>query len=307
LKSILTILFICISFSLFAQEDEKIYGSIELDTLTILASNEFDVKTFIQRIKDDTTFYQAFKNLRYYPHKAIGNLWVYNKREKEKASEKVDVTQHLKDNKMWQNHKTISATGKLRTKKGEYRFTTAEMYYNTFFPVDTIPVSTNMTKVKEEPVGNSKKSKYKHDIKLMMFNPGEDISGVPIVGKKMSIFDDDMVQYYDYKISLINYNGIECYQFSCIAKPEFKEHKTVTKTLVTVFNKETLAVLKREYTMRYNSILFQFDVSINVINEVKNGIIHPQLIKYKGYWDIPFKRQETITFTIKNSDYKLID
>ena len=296
-----------ISSVICSQEDEKIYNSIQLDTLTIFAQNEFDTKTFIQRIKDDTTFYQAFKNLRYYPHKALGNLWVYNKREKEKATEKISVTQHLDEPYMWQDRKTISSSGKLRTKKGKYRFTTAEIYYDIFFPSDTIPVSTEIPNVKEDSVGNSKKSKYIHDLKLMMFNPGEDISGVPIVGKKMSIFDNDMVEYYDYKISVINFNGMECYQFSCIAKPEYKEHKTVIKYLTTVFNKENMAVLNRQYSMRYKSILFQFDVKINVRNEMANGIIIPLSISYTGYWDIPFKTQEKIAFTITNSGYTLKD
>ena len=296
-----------ISSFLFSQEDEKIYNSIQLDTLTIFAQNEFDTKTFIQRIKDDTTFYQAFKNLRYYPHKAMGDLWVYNKREKEKATEKISVTQHLAEPYMWQDRKTISSSGKLRTKKGKYRFTTAEIYYDIFFPSDTIPVSTEIPNVKEESIGKSKKSKYIHDLKLMMFNPGEDISGVPIVGKKMSIFDNDMIEFYDYKVSIINFNGMECYQFSCIAKPERKEYKTVIKYLTTVFNKETMAVLNRQYSMRYKSILFQFDVKIDVKNEMKNGIIIPLSISYTGYWDIPFKTQEKIAFTITNSGYTLKD
>ena len=296
-----------ISSFLFAQEEEKIYNSIQLDTLTIFAANEFDIKTFIQRIKDDTTFYQAFKNLRYYPHKALGDLWVYNKREKEKATEKISVTQYLDESYMWQDQKTISSSGKIRTKKGKYRFTTAEIYYDIFFPSDTITVSTEITNVKEESVEKSKKSKYIHDLKLMMFNPGEDISGVPIVGKKMSIFDNDMVEFYDYKVSIITFNGIECYQFSCIAKPECKEHKTVIKYLATVFNKENMAVLNRQYLMRYKSILFQFDVKINVKNEMSNGIITPLSISYNGYWDIPFKTQEKIAFTITNSGYTIKD
>ena len=305
MKIAVIISFSFISNFLLAQEEEKIYSSVQLDTLTIYAANEFDIKTFIRRIKDDTTFYQAFKNLNYYPHKAQGNLWVFNKREKETAAEKVSVIQHLEKSYMWQDRKTISSSGKLRTKKGKYRFTTAEIYYDIFFPSDTIAVSTEITNVEDETVGKGKKSKYKHDLKLMMFNPGEDISGVPIVGKKMSIFDNDMVKYYDYKVSIINYNGIECYQFSCLAKPEYKEHKTVIKYLTTVFNKETMAVLNRQYSMRYKSILFQFDVKINIRNEMSNGIIIPLSIDYNGYWDIPFKTQEKIAFTIENNSYRL--
>lgn len=307
MKITLLILISFISSFIFSQEGDKVFESIKLDTLTILARSEFDAKLFIQRIKEDTTFYQAFKNLRFYPHHANGNLWVYNKREKEKASEQLDVMQYLDNLLMWQDHKIVSSSGKLRTKKGKYRFTTAEIYYNTFFPKDTMTVSTTITKIKDESIGNSKRARYKHNLKLLIFNPGEKISGIPIIGKKMSIFDDEMVEYYDYKVSIISYNGIKCYQFSCIAKPEYKEKKTVIKHLVTVFNKETMAVLNREYSMRYNSILFQFEVNIKVTNKLENGIIYPVLINYSGYWDIPFKTQEAIAFTIKNSDYKLMD
>ncbi len=83
-----------------------------------------------------------------------------------------------------------------------------------------------------------------------------------------------MVGFYDYKESIITFNGVECYQFSRIAKPECKEHKTVIKYLATVFNKENMAVLNRQYLMRYKSILFQFDVKINVKTKCQTESSH---------------------------------
>ena len=68
-----------------------------------------------------------------------------------------------------------------------------------------------------------------------------------------------------------------------------------------------MAVLNRQYSMRYKSILFQFDVKINVRNEMRHGTIIPLSISYTGYWDIPFKTQEKIAFTITNSGYTLKD
>lgn len=58
-------------------------------------------------------------------------------------------------------------------------------------------------------------------LKKLVFNPGAEIDGVPlIVGKRLAIFDDEMVPDYDYKIAAASmYNdSISCYVFSCIEK-----------------------------------------------------------------------------------------
>lgn len=287
----------------FAQEDEKIVNSILLDSVVIIADNDFNVNKFVNRVREDSSFYQAFKNLRYYPHKANGKIWAYNKKNKEKAFEELVVDQHLKKGQMWQTQDVLKSEGKIKNRKGECKFTTAQMYYDVFFPTDTLPVSTQFTSVKNEKVANSKKAKYKHDVKVMMFNPGEDVSDVPIVGKKMSIFDDDMVEFYEYRINSGKFNGRECYIFNCLARPEFKANKTVIKSLITYFDKESMNVIKRESHMKYRSLFFHFNVKILVENEVVNGVLVPKTIKFNGYWDVPFKVQETLKFKVENWGY----
>ncbi len=294
---------ILMQFSTYGQEDEKIYSSIQLDSIVILSENNFNAEEFISRVKKDTSFYQAFKNLRYYAHQSEGSIWVLNRKSKEKAFERMEVQQFVENSTMWQDQKIVKHQGKMRNRKGELKFTTAKMYYNVFFPADTSKVSNKMTSVQSESVGQSKMDQHKHDLKVMMFNPGEDVSGVPIVGDKMSIFDNDMVKYYTYKVTMVPYRDRNCYLFTCTARPEYSRHKTVIKSLKTYFDPTNMMVLKREYEMDYRSILFQFDVNILVENKIIKNTIVPTYISYNGYWDIPFQAQETLKFSIVNSNY----
>lgn len=305
MKKIINYLFLTFFLSgNYAQEDDTlIYYSIQLEGFTVHSSNEFDAKRFMNQVMNDSSFYQAFKNLRYYNHIANGRIWVFNKKNDEKAYEYITADQHRKDNLMWQVQNVLESEGKMRNRKGELKFVTASMYYDLFFPSDTIPVSDQITNIHNEQVGDSKFDEYKHQLKIMMFNPGEDVDGVPIVGKKMSIFDEDMVPYYDYKVSEVNFHGKPCYLFSVIAKPEFSKSKTVIKTLYTYFDKENMDVLQREYFMEYSSVLFQFKVKIFVENEQKDNLLVPKEIKYNGWWDVPFKTTETLKFHITTSDW----
>jgi len=287
-----------------SQEDESlIYYSIELEGFTVHSSNEFDSKRFMKQVMDDSSFYQSFKNLRYYNHFSNGKIWVYNKKNYEKAYEYISVKQKREKNMMWQNQTVEESEGKMRNRKGELKFVTASMYYDLFFPSDTVYVNKKITNVHNEPVGDSKFDQYKHQLKLMMFNPGEDVAGVPIVGKKMSIFDEDMVPFYNYKVIESNFQDKPCYLFSVVAKPEFKKSKTVIKSLYTYFDKTNMDVLQREYYMEYSSLLFQFKVKIFVKNIQIGDKLVPKEIKYNGWWDVPFKTTETLKFWITTSNW----
>jgi hypothetical protein len=290
------------SQKLIGQSDSLI-RCITLDNFSIVASSEFNINKFIARVKEDTSFYQAFKNYNYYNHTTTGHISVLNRKELIKASETIHTSQKTLPQKgfsklKWQNQKIQQTEGKMRDRKGNFKFTTAEMYYETFFIEDTVSVSNQITSVNDEYVGNSKASQHKHDLKVVMFNPGSDVKGIPIIGKKMSIFDDDMVLYYDYSISKRLFNGSYCYVFSCLAKEKYREDKTVIKYLITYFDAETMLVLKREYKMKYSSLLFQFDVDIKVENQLKNEVIIPKSIIYDGEWDIPFKSSEKFHFDL---------
>jgi len=121
---------------------------------------------------------------------------------------------------------------------------------------------------------------------------------VPVVGKRLAIFDDDMVKYYDYSISSKTYNDtVNCYVFSCIAKPDAGDYP-VLKTLNTWFDRSTLNIVYRDYRYQYSGLLFDFDVTMKVTMNYDHGILYPSKIEYTGFWDVPFRKKEKVDFNL---------
>lgn len=288
-----------------AQKD-SIAGYYFLDAVEIVASDDLDAKQFIDQVRSDTTFYKAFLNLRYYTHHSNGNLTVYNKNEAEKGKLEREAEHQKEQGRFWVNVTAEKTNGRIRKKNGEWRYYTAHLFDHAFYPADTLTPNNTVGDLHSKKEHDRRMDKHKHDIRLMMFNPGAGISGVPIVGKKMGIFDDEMVPYYDYKIWEFRYqDSIPCYAFTCKAKPEFKEDKTVVKDLTSYFRKSDLAIMKREYHLRYTSILFQFDVHIQVNLTNIDGVLVPTQVHYNGFWDVPAKKAEYISFRLDCSNFEI--
>ena len=75
------ILLIIIGFS--SRSQDGIVKSIMLDSVMVSAvSSGFSVDEFIHYVKSDTTFYQGFKNLRYYSHQFQSKLEIFDKSNK---------------------------------------------------------------------------------------------------------------------------------------------------------------------------------------------------------------------------------
>jgi len=288
-----------------AQKD-TLAASVWLSEVEIFAGAGFTAEDFIEKVKADTTFYKAFLNLRYYDHQTIGKLKVQNRRDKD-IGEMYREADHIRDGKLFYvNLTTDSTNGKVLNRKGEYRFYTAEMFDQAFYPDDTLTASNNVGDFQEELENGSRMDKNKHQIRLMMFNPGSAVDGVPLIGKKMAIFTDEMAQYYDFNIAeYYTEDSIACYAFSCIVKPEYPASKTVIKELTSYFNQETMQIMEREYHMKYNSALFQFNVRIRVTLDLIKEELVPTDIAYSGFWDVPTKKAEYIAFTLKCFNYTI--
>jgi hypothetical protein len=301
------IIAILLTSSVKAQPD-SLAAVVLLDAFVIQASTEdFDVTDFIEQVKSDTSYVKAFANMRYYAHRSTGDITVYNRREKEKGRMSRKANHLVKNRYYWIDITAEATNGKIKNRKGEYKYYTAEMFDHAFYPADTLLASNSIAGYRAPDDAEGKKQQHKNDIKVMMFNPGAEISGIPIVGKKMAIFDDDMVPYYDYRIWQYNYQDtIPCYAFTCTAKPEFPKDKTVVKDLTSYFNVETMQVMKREYHMKYNSLLFAFDVHIDVELESVNDALVPVSIAYSGFWDVAIKKAEHISFNVVCSGYRVL-
>ena len=66
---------------------QKIYQGLVLDEVMIKEVRKgFDVNLFIQKIKNDTTFYKAFKSLRLLTFNMYNDIQIFDKKENTKAS-----------------------------------------------------------------------------------------------------------------------------------------------------------------------------------------------------------------------------
>ena len=288
-----------------SQAQEEIFKAVQLPPIDIFATDDkLTNDSVIKKLISDTSFYKSFLNMKYYPHVIDGYLQVYFKDDRDKARMERNAIQYLDNQYKWVQINNEVVTGKIRKKNGKYKYLTAEMYDEVFFPSSKQKVSPNIVSIEQEESNESKIDKYKSQLKKMLFNPGAPIESVPFIGNKMAIFSDDMVKFYDYKIYTSTCNdSSNCLIFSCNAKPEFGKNRTVIKRMTTVFDKETFEVLNRSYHLKYGNSIFQFDIEMDISNTQKYGYLVPEKIKYSGWWDIPLKTAEIIDFVLNCSDY----
>jgi len=298
-------LFLVFSCSLIKAQQTDIAKMVTMDEFVISAAIEdFDVEDFISQVVDDTTFYQAFLNLKYFPHEIEGDMVVYAKDESEAATLQRLATQHLTDDEIkWVEIKSEKSNGKIKKKNGNWKYLTAEVYDDVFFPTHQHKVSNEITQRDQELVTGSKMEKHKAQLKKMLFNPGQPIDNIPFIGDKLAIFSPEMVPFYDYSIFLYDYaDSIPCIAFSSYVKTG-EEDEVVIRDMTSYFHVDTREVIAREYRLAHETIFFDFDISIKVENKLKDEWLLPISVFYDGWWDIPFKKPEIIRFSMKCSGY----
>jgi hypothetical protein len=301
---LLFVFFICCNQVSFSQNE--VFKAIELDEVTISAAlADFKVEDFVNRVKNDTTFYKAFLNLKYFPQKFNSSIVVYNKDDAEKASMTRKSNRVVENDMMWVEIIEEKTKGKIKDKKGNFNYLTADMFDEVFFNVEKEKVSNNIAQVNQELSRESKIEKHKSQLKKMMFNPGQEIGNVPLIGDKMAIFNDHMVPFYEYRISSQMYGDVDCYVFTVKSKPESTNKQTVIKELISYFDKETMNVMGREYHLAHATPLFDFDIRMKIQNFILLNQLLPKLIEYSGFWDVPFKKPEVVAFNINCFDYKI--
>jgi len=120
------------------------------------------------------------------------------------------------------------------------------------------------------------------------------VDNIPLIKDKMEIFSPEMREFYDYSITQKKYTtGVDCYVFTTTRKPETqKGEDVVINELVTWFDKKTMQIVARHYSLSYFTALFDFDVVMDVKLANINGYQVPVSIQYNGFWDIPARKPE---------------
>jgi len=285
--------------------------NIENQTFTladVIVRINFEYKDILARIKRDTSFYKAFKTLRTIGYSSFNHIEMYDKNQKMQASLDSRTRQNRIGDCRTMDVLEEKTFGNIRDNKGEYNYVTPSLYASLFFTKGKICGETNIVKGKKRTIQGSGIEKAKEQLKMLFFNPGEKIPGIPMIGNKLDLYDDNAHELYTYRLDYVDYHGKLAYVFEIKPKEElgfFAKDRVVVDQMITWFNPTTLEVLGRNYSLSYKAGVYDFNVQMEVeMTYTTNGLLVPKILRYKGDWDVIFKKRERGLFTATLFDFK---
>lgn len=273
----------------------------------VVVRSDLNVARFIRQVKEDTTFYKAFRSLHLVGFTALNDIRISDKSEKLKASLQSKTKQHRHRNCRTMETLEEKTSGDFYDSRHNYNYYTAQLYAGLFFTRDTICNENNIVKGIDFSIRSKKGlAKHKEQLKMLVFNPGKKIPGIPFIGDKIDIFDPDRARFYDFHIDQEQYEGQSCYKFSIKAKEDLrgKKDKIVIDNMVTWFNAKTMEVMARNYDISYNAGVYDFDVHMEVQLTRFGNYLVPRTLRYSGNWNMIFKKRERGVFTATLFDFR---
>ncbi len=308
MRKIFTVIFFLVaSFSIKAQDTTLNIDNGSFTLTDAIVRNNFDYKAILQRIKEDTSFYKAFKTLRTIGYSSYNYIQMRDKNDKVIATLNSKTRQNKVGGCRTMDVLEENVSGNMKDANGEYNYTTPALYASLFFTKGSICGETNIVKGKVRTVSGSGLSKAKDQLKMLFFNPGKKIPGIPLIGNKLDLYDDSAHELYDYKLDYVDYHGQLVYMFEVKPKDDlgfFSKNNVVVDQMTTWFNPKTLEVLGRNYALSYNAGAYDFNVQMEVEMTYFNGQLVPKILRYKGNWDVVFKKREKGIFTATLFDFK---
>lgn len=296
-RAIFSAIFLTGTLTCFAQQYDtasKFTAPVQLDSYVVKSG--FDINAFIRRVRTDTTFYKAFKNLHFRAYTADNDIEAYDAYGKVEAGWQ-SITQQIIAGHC---RKTIvesqQTTGNFFKKNGDYRYYTADLFAYLFLAKDTVCNETDVVGSGPEMHGSGQMAKSEYQLKQLIFNPGASVKGVPFMGDHASIFDEGESNKYDFAITRDTYLGQECYVFRITPKKGY-EHKALYDELTTWFRKNDYAIIARNYSLSYSTLVYDFNVQMKVRTTVVDGKLYPTHIDYNGNWHVFTKKRERVRFS----------
>lgn len=294
------------SFLLFAQNSNDTTIKVDNNYITlseIVVNNKLDVPSFIERVKNDTTFYKAFRNLRIIGYTSLNDVRMLDKNDKIEASLSSKTKQIRIANCRKMQVLSQKTTGNMYDANGNFNYYTAQLYAGLFFTKDSVCGETNIVKGFEfSTQGLSGIEKHKEQLKMLFFNPGKKISGIPFISGKTEIFDKSMADKYDMYIDYREFNNINCYVFTVRAKDD-KKSDVVIDEMTTWFNGKTFEIVARNYSISYDAGVYDFNVNMEVQMTKAGDLLVPSVLRYNGNWKVIFKKREHGIFTATLYDF----
>jgi hypothetical protein len=308
MRKIFTVIFFLVaSISIKAQDTTLNIDNGSFTLTDAIVRNNFDYKAILQRIKEDTSFYKAFKTLRTIGYSSYNYIQMRDKNDKVIATLNSKTRQNKVGGCRTMDVLEENVSGNMKDANGEYNYTTPALYASLFFTKGSICGETNIVKGKVRTVSGSGLSKAKDQLKMLFFNPGKKIPGIPLIGNKLDLYDESAHELYDYKLDYVDYHGQLVYMFEVKPKDDlgfFSKNNVVVDQMTTWFNPKTLEVLGRNYALSYNAGAYDFNVQMEVEMTYFNGQLVPKILRYKGNWDVVFKKREKGIFTATLFDFK---
>lgn len=295
----------CIT-SLYSQHkgDSTVQFNNNYVTLSeVVIDTKLNVPAFISRIQSDTSFYKAFKNLRVIGYSSINDIRMFDKSDNLCASLNSKAKQIRENNCRVMQVINEEISGDIYDDKHQWNYYTAALYASLFYTNGKVcGESNNVGDNSFSTSGKSGLEKHKEQLKMLFFNPGKRISGIPFMGSKTAIFEKDVSQHYNMYVDMDFYNSKSCYVFKQKVKPG-SEEDVVIDEMTTWFDEKTFDVVARNYSLSYDAGLYDFKVDMEVQMTSFNGMTVPSLIRYNGNWKAVFKKREHGVFTATLFDF----
>jgi len=297
--------FFLLPFLCFGQNDTSGIEALGKETTLseVVIRNGFDVNKFLQRIKYDTTFYKAFRTLHILGFTSLNDIKMRDGDGKLKASLYSKTKQNRTNGCRTMDVLEEKTTGDMY-KGRDLNYYTAELYAGLFFTNGKICGEDNIVAGRQRNVkGKSGIEKHKEQLKMLFFNPGQKIPGIPFIGDKVDIFDPSVSKKYDFAIDMDEMSGQQCYIFKIIPKPDTDRDDIVFDNITTWFNSKTMEIVARNYDLSYDTPIYDFDVHMEVKMTKFEGLLVPELLVYNGNWKVAFKKRERGIFTATIFDF----
>lgn len=302
---ILILLFRFIPHVSAQKADSTVMVGKKMVTLSeVVVNNRLDVHRFIDRIKNDSSFYKAFRNLHILQFSAINDIRL-NTREGELKAFLHSRTRQTRSRNCRKMQVLEEQTGgDIYDSDHEFNYYTAQLYASLFFTRDSVCGENNIVKGRDfSTSGKSGLEKHKEQLRMLFFNPGKKINGIPFISNKTAIFEDEMADHYDMQIDMGIHNNISCYIFKQTVKPGHR-NDVIMDEMITWFDDKTLEVIGRNYTLSYDAGVYDFTVQMEVQLAKFGEYLVPTLIKYNGNWKVVFKKRERGVFTATLYDFQ---
>jgi hypothetical protein len=237
-------------------------------------------------------------------YSAINDIRMLDKEEKLKASLHSKTKQIRTGKCRTMQVLEEQTSGDIYDNQHQFNYYTAQMYASLFFTKGQVCSETNIVGSNEFSVNNkSGMDKHKEQLKMLFFNPGKRINGLPFISNKTAIFEEDISDSYDMSIDMDVRNNMNCYVFKQKVKPG-REDDVIVDEMTTWFEDSSLQVVARNYLLSYDAGVYDFKVNMEVEMTKCKDLIVPSLIRYIGNWKAIFKKRERGVFTATLFDFQ---